>query len=217
MKKMVQNKVFGWALGIALMVVFSVQGQAWVKFNGGEYGFDVNGQKEIEDLIITGASNFLQSYSRLLVVFRELEQQRLQPANMPALLKQTDLALQDMEKTRATYVRLYQKALDTPYNPAVIGRLKAFDYTGFRAERSLGNKSEAAVISALKQGNIREVFRSAWMESEQILDSLMFLRHSLQNGSVPGVEFLWALNRAYSDSLLSGQAAARIFYEIAGN
>jgi hypothetical protein len=217
MKQMFKNKVFGWALGIALMVVFSVQGQAWIKFNWVENGFDVNGQKAIEDLIITGASNFLQSYSRLLVVFRELEQQRLQPADMPALLKQTDLAFQDMGETRAAYVQLYQKALNTPYNTAVIARLKAFDYALFRVERSQGNKSEAAAISALKQGNICEVFRSAWMESEQILDSLMFLRHSLQNGFVPGVEFLWALNRAYSDSLSAGQAAARIFHEIAGN
>ena len=216
MKKMVQNKAFAWMLGIFLIVMFSGHSQAWIKFNWVDIGFDESDHDEIEELIITSASHFLQSYSRMLEVFKELEQQRLQPLNMSALLSLLDESFISMERARNAYLQFYQKALHTPYDAVVINLIMTFDYSAFPTGHHPGSRSEANVIDSLKRGGIREVIGSAWLESEKILDSITFFRHSLQNRSVPAVEFLWELNRQYADSLMTGQQVARIFHEIAG-
>lgn len=216
MKKMVKNKVFGWALAVAMLLVFSSHSQAWIKFNGVESSFDFDGREAIEELVIDGASSFLQSYSRLLVVFRQLEQQRLQAVNIPALLGMLDELIPEMEKARGVYLNLYQKALNTPYDPAAIDRLRALDYDRFRPASTPDETGESAVIRHLEQGDVRAVLCSGWLECETILDDLSIFRHILENGSLPGVEFLWKLNQACLNSLAGGQMAARIFHLATG-
>ena len=216
MKKFSKKIIMMTVLFTFLTILFTTNSYGWIKLNGSELGFNPEDQKIIEEEIISGASNFLQSYSTILVLFYGLEIRQFQGINYQEMNDLVKRAIDYMTNARDAYYRLTQKALNSSFNYEIISKLIALDHRESKLTGMVRSESLVHTIEFLNQGDLRGLYIQAWLDVEQILDKFYMIKETFNRSEIPNLNTLWELHRLISDSLISGRYVAEVFYKITG-
>jgi hypothetical protein len=193
--------IFGYIMGNWSPIVFC-EGE----------GFDE--KSTINNFVIEGGGHFLNAYSDILMLLNKIELSDLQGIDYKELQKIVDNAVSSMNNARASYSSLYQLASSTPYNPVVIQTLKNFDYKGFQQENGLNGIIYADMVYYLNRGDVRGFYARLLSDIENILQKINTIKLTIVLETIPEIHALWKLNQVCSATMLLGQFAAEIFYNI---
>jgi len=211
-----ENNVLRVLVGVFFILLFTFNVNSWVVVNGSEKGFNLDYQEELEDEILVGAANFLDSYSETLNFFRRIELAKLVQLDFNELKIFIDKAVFKMENARDAYTRLNQKATTASYDLKIINRLVVFDFGNFQNDRGLNKERFSEVSSFLSQGDVRGVYNKILIRVEALLSTLYGVKNTIDSGNIPEIPILWNLNRLYSRTIIFGQQVAKVFYQVTG-
>jgi hypothetical protein len=125
-----------------------------------------------------------------------------------------DKALKNMESARETYCNLIRIADNTPYNQAIIEKLKSFDYEAFQEENGLNSFVFSYVKAYLGNGEIRKLYYDFSSTIEKIIGLLKQVKGQIDAGNFTPVKEIWKLNGLFSESLLFGQYVSQVLYSV---
>lgn len=165
----------------------------------------------IEYLVINGGRHFLNSHANYLLLLEKIEASSIDGIDFYQLEKLLDNSLEQIQLARDTYRKLIEKAEVTPYNPSFIKNLEDFDYDAHKLENNLNGTIFSNVCFFLKEGNITGAYGFSYSNFFEIEKALNNLRVSIAINKIPQIEELWKINENYSDALLFGQYAARVY------
>ena len=128
-----------------------------------------------------------------------------------ALQRESGSSLVNMQNAEFIYMILVQQAEVTPYNDAVITRLKDFDYQSFMLENNLNPLVFAEVEEFLKNGDITGLLQKVHNDLVELTVMLKTVNDELVSNRVPQLPLLWKINETFSYLSLFGSFTARIF------
>jgi len=162
----------------------------------------------MDELTIRGAAYFLKSNSGFTLFLQAYEQNSGDIVGLKPLLTE---AAANLEKSTAIYSTLKEIASGTPYNPAVLYRLSAFDYESFRKEKGLYPDVFKKVSALLKSGNITGTFDVIRTRGILLLNRMDAVMKELNSGLIPDVWVLWQISQDYTYLTLFGQYESMVF------
>jgi hypothetical protein len=225
MKKQFKSLFYRSALYIIVFVLFiSTSGYSRIIANRGHVFFDETavGSGAIQSYIETGAGYFLSSGSDFLALLSKVELADNSDGSGCNIdckdwAQTCANAMANMEKASANYLKLKQILTDSPYIPNMIVRLSTFDYDGYLNKNGLNRGVFEEVRAYCAAGNVRGIFDRMGTAAANILAELTKIKAAIDAGIMPGLPTLWRLNQEYNETILFGQYAAEIFYEITWN
>ena len=216
MKKTSKTTVLKVLGGIAILCFFHMQGIAKIIMNNSELGFEEPGSTGIRSYVIEAAGYFLKSQSDFLLFLNKIEMEEINGVNYAELQQGINNAVVNMENAGAKYNDLTQLADKTPYDQARITELMAFNYTSFQGSKGLKSVIFNEVETYLSSGDVRGLYYQLLVDTQSILDQLTVIKAAVDAEVIPETSDLWQVNKSYSETLLFGQHAAEIFYDVTG-
>lgn len=224
-----KNLILTVLVGVLILLVTPASVFPRVLFNGAGGGYDeadgtdflkktgLRTAGAIEANVISGAGCYLDAYSHILLFLNRVELSDLKGMDYNESRQLLDRALDNMINALKTYERLIKKADATPYNERFISRLLDLDYSGFMQERGLNSVIFGKVEDYLSRGDITGMCRQMYTEFTIIAGMLNSVRDELFVEKLPDMSKLWRLNERCSQTMLFGQYASRVFYEVLYN
>jgi len=216
MKKTNKTTVLKVFVGIFILCFFHMQGIAKIIMNNSEIGFEEPGRTGIRSYVIEAAGYFLKSQSDFLLFLNKIEMEEINGVNYAELQQVIHNAVVNMENARAKYNDLTQLADNTPYDQPTITELMAFNYTLFQGSKGLKSVIFNEVETYLSSGDVRGVYHQLEVDTQSILDQLTVIKAAVDAEVIPETSDLWQVNKSYCETLLFGQYAAEIFYDVTG-
>lgn len=214
----IKNNLFFKTLIILLFIlVIAIQAFPIIFANGSGGGYqtgeeNLNGAaNEIEALVIRGAGEYLQSYATTLMFFNQLEIQPLKGIDYASCRGILAGSISNLEQAMETYRLLIQRADSTPYNAAVLLRLRDFDYKGFMERNGFNGVIIEKARRHLMRGDITGFYKMIYTRMNRIKSLLQEINRDVCQNKMPPVITLWQLNRIYSNTLMAGQFVAKVF------
>lgn len=199
-------------LAVFVLLVFSAADAAWV-LNGGPPCVGCS-DNDANDLIVEGASNFLQSYSQFFLLLNESElsaKSEIDSLKAEALVL---AALNKIKKSKEYYASAFQCGENTSYNLTTIESLKNFDYDGLVALRKLNPCIMENVSGFLSKGDLTGFYNKVFSDMDKIIVKLSFVHDVVGKGSMPGIEVLRELYQDFNDFMTLGYYSSIVFSEI---
>jgi hypothetical protein len=218
------NKIFNLKIFLFIIIFFIYQSNSFSRIlcngAGGGYGEGTGGESSvcggslIENYIIEGAAHYLEAYSTILSFFNRVE--LANENNRDFFLWQliVNKAVTRMIQAAAVYDILICVAETTPYNEAVLLKLKDFNYSQFRVDNGLKIEIFQEIEAYLQPGNITGVFKRIRANFQDIISRLETMHEEVSQGRMPALISLWNLNELCSSTLLFGQYVSRVFYTL---
>jgi hypothetical protein len=119
--------------------------------------------------------------------------------------------LENIRNAKSTYLSLIQAAEETPYNQAVISKLKKFTYPDFMIKHSLNSILFKEVEGYLENGDITGTFKRFYNSCDRIEKLMTAVSGEVSLHRMPELDDLWKINEEASTTLLFGQCISRIF------
>jgi hypothetical protein len=207
-------KVF---VGIFILCFFHVQGIAKIIMNNSEMGFEEPGRTGIRSYVMEAAGDFLKSQSDFFLFLNKIEMEEINGVDYAELQHVINNAVVNMENARAKYNDLAQLADNTPYHQPTITQLMNFNYTSFQDSKGLNSVIFNEVDAYLPGGDVRGLYYRLLADTQSILDLLTVIKSAVDAEVIPENSAVWQVNQSYSETLLFGQYAAEIFYDVTGN
>jgi hypothetical protein len=206
-------------LGIVILTVTTALSYALIMGNFAEIAFVPPVDPEdpetksipLSDSIINGAGSYLKAYSNLMLFLNRVEMADIDGVDYKEMGTILNNAVGDMEMAKEAYTGLKQSMDNTPYNPAVIDYLLAFDYKGLQEAYGLNASIFEQVGSYLGKGDVRGFFGHLLTSTGAILEQLYKMKESVDTENLPAIEDLWRINQDFSETMLFGQYAAKVF------
>ena len=206
-------------LFLALTLFLSLGLSGVIILNDSESSYNENGtdgqksgSSRIKTLVITGAVQFLKSHSYFQVLLNRVEMAELYGMNGDEINGILDAAFFSLERAKDTYDDLKNCAGNTSYDWAVIEKLKAFDYDGFREKNGNFNPLVfQGVQEFLSQGDVTGSYNKMFIAITTILEGLRSLKQGIYDAPSLEISTIWDLNQQYSNALFFGQYVAMIF------
>lgn len=217
MKQTNKTAILKILLGIFILGLFHMQGIARVIFNKSEIGFEEPGSTGIRSYVIKAAGSFLKSHSDLLLFLNKIEMEEINGIDFAELQQIINNAVVHMENAKVKYNDLTQLADSSPYDQPSITKLLNFNYTLFQDNKGLNGVIFNNVENYLNCGNIRELYYQLLADTQSILDQLTVIKSAVDAEVIPNNSYLWQVNQSYCETLLFGQYAAEIFYDVVEN
>lgn len=168
----------------------------------------------MDTLVVVGAGQFIESHSNFQMFLQKYELTGLHGFDSYSLNSILIDAIIGMEQAADIYEYLLMIAEVTPYNQVFIGKLKTFDYDGFQESFNLNNQVFQKASHFLSTGDITGSYKSILVDIRGIIESLYFLKDSIDKNVLPEVSKVWELNQKYSDTLFFGQYMAMVCHKI---
>lgn len=168
----------------------------------------------IEAYVQDGGGYFLNAYSFTLSLLNQVEMSDLQGIDYEKMKVNAFSALQNIRSAVSIYTTLVDMADNTPYNSMVIEKLKTFDYQIFMEKNNLNREIFRKVAGYLSTGDITGMYRRILREILILETLLTSIHNDTTYNRQPELQLLWKTNEVFSETLLFGQYAARIFYTI---
>lgn len=203
-------------MGVLILCVFQMYGFSRFMLNGTDEAFTEQQQPVIKSYVMEGAGYFLKSQADTLLLLNKIELSDLNGLNYTELQQLLNNAIINMENARAKYTALTQTADTATYQASIIDRLTIIDYYSFQQTNGLNSVIFNQAVSYFNSGDIRGLYHKILSDTQAILDKLTFIKSYIDTNTLPQTSYFWRLNQSYSDTLLSGQYAAEIFYNITG-
>jgi hypothetical protein len=173
--------------------------------------------KPLNTCIVNGAGSFLKAYSHVILFLTRVEMADINGVNYIELRNILNNAVVNMEMAKDAYINLKQLMDATPYNPAVIDYLLAFDYNGFQEAYGLNASIFEKVGSYLGKGDVRGVFGYLLTRTADILEQLYKMKESVDTEKLPEIEDLWRINQEFSETMLFGQYVSTTLKNLLNN
>jgi hypothetical protein len=206
MKKSTLSSVFV----ISILLITCPVYATWIA-NGGESG---EGKDESGSLIIEGASNFLQSYSNILMLLNESELSSTSGFDFTIARSAVDTAAIKLKNSREKYSQALLLMKQAEYSSFFIQGLKDFHYDKFVEERHLNPCTMQHVSTYLSKGDVIGVYEKAIKDLDVLHAKLAIIRAFIHSNEVPGLEDLQTLYQHYSDFMAFGYYCSLVFYEV---
>jgi len=165
-------------------------------------------------LIIEGASFFLQSNSDYQLFLKKIELSDIYGLNHVELQNIIDKVIENIEFTNLKYYEIWQTSKILDYDPTVLEKLSQFDYFSYQVNNNLNTSIFQQVTSLLKSGDIRCVYEKFYMETGEILNGLNLIKISIESNTIPEIAKCWRLNQLYLELALFGQYVSEVFFAI---
>jgi hypothetical protein len=205
----------------ALSLLLQVSGFSYVWCNKSEDGFGGNGNVEKSSAVMgyyikESAGYMLAGYSQTLALLNRVEVSGPAGIEAPNVLEWLGGIVSSLEKARDSWTLLIRTAGATPYNPEMTTLLSGFNYQAFEHRHTprLNPVLFKKVGDYLKKGDIRGLYLELFKDIEELLVLVNRVRATVASGEPPMLEDLWKLNHIFSDTILSGQYTAEIFYSL---
>ena len=186
--------------------------------DGGDGGDGVAGttaiNNPIEYYITLGAGYYLNATSDFQEFLKMVEVQDIEGLDFFALQKKAGSSLLNVQNAAFIYMILVRQAENTPYNEAVITRLKDFDYQSFMLENNLNTVVFADVKGYLQTGDITGLLKKVYNDLVELAAMLKSVNGELALNQLPQLNELWRINETFSRLSLFGSYTARIFSAI---
>lgn len=201
---------------IVLLLIFAINAYSRIIGNRGDSVFVDTPESAAAtgSNIVTAAGYFLSSGSDFQSLLNRIELADINGSDYKEWAQICSNAVANMEKTVANYLLLKQRLDNTPYKPEMIDRLLSFDYDRFQKKNGLNREIFTRIKVYLGRGDVRGVFKRLLSSSRKILAALTKVKASIDAGILPELAILWRLNQDYAETMLFGQYAAEVFYEI---
>ncbi|HLP46319.1 MAG TPA: hypothetical protein VK469_10245, partial [Candidatus Kapabacteria bacterium] len=180
----------------------------------GLYSTDAGTGYDIEAYVQKGGGYFLSSHSSTLALLNQIEMSDLQGIDYDRMKKNAADALQNIRAAGSVYNDLVEIAANTPYNPVVIDKLKTFDYQTFMEKNKLNREIFKKVVVYLSSGDINGMYYRILRELTALETLLSSITNDIAFNRQPGLSLLWKTSETFSETLLFGQYAARVFYAL---
>ena len=216
MKQNYKTAIFKVFLVTFILCLFHMQGIARVIANTSEIAFEEPGSTGIRQYVIEAAGDFLNSQSNFLLFLNKIEMEELNGIDYAELQQVINNAVVHMENARTKYNDLTQLADSTPYDQPTITQLMNFNYTSFQESKGLNSVIFNKGKTYLSCGDVRGLYHQLLADTQSILDQLTVIKSVVDAGVIPENSGLWQVNQSYCETLLFGQYAAEIFYDVAG-
>lgn len=214
----IQRFALSMLLGMFLLAAFNFNLYPFIKANSTDSGYDgPDGEKSgasIGFLIVQGAGYSLTAQSETLKFLNRIEMSEISGIDFNELQEIIEAAADKMDMAKGVYWLLKVTADHTPYNPEVIEKLAAFDYQGFQTRHGLIGPIFAEVTNFLKNGDIRGLYARMLDDAAALSGRLHGIKSMVDTGQFPEIYDLWRLNQEFSESLLLGQYAAEVFFQL---
>jgi hypothetical protein len=178
--------------------------------SGGSYGDEeiiYNGipgpSSLIESHVIEGAGHFLNAYSDILLFLNRVETSDLEGMDFNEAERILDSAIENMDNTLRVYNQLIEIAERTPYNKKTISKLINFDYNGFMITNGLNIEIFKNLERYLKNGDVNGMYRYIYVNFQKIKEMIEIIKKDIDALIIP-----------YSEILIFGQYASRIFFDV---
>lgn len=205
-------------LGLFLLASSNIYLLPRIKANSTESGFGgPDGEKSgtsLGFLIVQGAGYSLTAQSETLKFMNRIEMSDISGVDFDELRVIITAAMDKMKMAKGVYWILTVMADHTPYNPEVIDKLAAFDYQGFQTRHGLNGTIFAEVTNFLKNGDIRGLYARMLADAAALSGRLHDIKTMVDAWQFPEIYDLWRLNQEFLESLLLGQYAAEVFFEL---
>ena len=201
---------------IFILGFFHIQGIARFISNHSEIGFEEPGSTGIRQYVIEAAGYFLKSQSDFLLFLNKIEMEEINGIDYAELQQVISNAVVHLENAKAKYNDLTQLADNTPYDQPTITELVNFNYSSFQGSKGLNSVIFNEVETYLRCGDIRGLYYQILADTQSILDQLTVIKSDVDAEVIPENSVLWQVNQSYSETLLFGQYAAEIFYDVTG-
>lgn len=211
--KIVALKFF---VGILILFIFSMNSDAKILGNYSETAFKESESTGIGPYVIEAAGDFLKSQSDFLLFLNKIEMEEINGIDFAELQLVIHNAVVNMKNARVKYNDLTQLADSTPYDQAAITTLESFNYTSFQESKGLNSVIFNEVETYLSSGDVRGLYHQLLADTQSILDRLTNIKSAVDAQVIPETPGLWQVNQSYSKTLLFGQYAAEIFYDVTG-
>ena len=168
----------------------------------------------LDNYVIDGAGYFLEAYSNTMLLMKKIEWSSKEGLKTDELNLLADNALKNMQLAREAYGNLTRAADNTPYNQAMIDKLKGFDYDAFQKENGLNPEVFSPVKAYLGNGEIRKLYYDFLSTIDEITGLLKQVKVQIDAGNFTPVKEIWKLNGLFSESLLFGQYVSQVLYVV---
>ena len=216
MKQNYKTTIFKVFLVIFILCVFQMQGMGRIIMNTSEIAFEEPGSTGIRQYVIEAAGDFLNSQSNFLLFLNKIEMEELNGVEYAELQQVINNTVVHMENARTKYKGLTQLANNTPYDQTKNAELMVFNYTSFQENKGLKGVIFNDVEAYLISGDVRGLYQQILGDTQSILDQLNVIKSAVDAEVIPNNSDLWQVNQSYSATLLSGQYAAEVFYDLNG-
>jgi hypothetical protein len=165
-------------------------------------------------LIIEAAGYYIKSNSDFQLLLREIELSGANGANFAALQELVNSAIENMKMAHSTYWQIWQTSQGLDYDPAVLEKLRQFDYLSYQAENHLVPLIFTKTAKYLKKGDVRGTYRQAYIAGTDILQGLGILKINIEKNMLPQIKDCWRLNQLYLETELFGQYVSEVFFAL---
>jgi hypothetical protein len=165
-------------------------------------------------LIIEAAGHYIKSTSDYQLLLREIELSGSDDANFAALQELVNKALENMKMAHSSYWQIWQTSQGLDYDPAVLEKLRQFDYLSYQAENNLVPLIFTKAANYLKNGDVRGTYRQAYIAAADILQGLETLKINIDKNKLPQIKDCWRLNQLYLEMELFGQYVSEVFFAL---
>jgi hypothetical protein len=169
---------------------------------------------EIGSMITDGASELLQSASEAFLFMNEVEMAASNGLNVNAALQRVDLAAARIEHAVGTFKNIIAMGRESGYDAKRIGKLKVFNYGLYARENGLNHEIMAQVSAYLQKGNVLGFYARHLANLQKLLNTLNRIKSDLLAGKLSENRVLWSLLQQYSTTMLIGNYASLVFYQI---
>ncbi len=217
MKQTTKKSILKVFLVIFILGFFHWQGIARFIVNKSEMGYEEPGRTGIHQYVIEAAGGFLKSQSDFLLFLNKIEMEEINGIDFAELRRIINDAVVHMENARAKYKDLTQLADITPYDQPTITGLMGFNYTLLKDSKKMNRVIFNEVMTYLSSGDVRGLYHQLLADTQSIQDQLILIKYDVDAEVIPGTSGLWQVNQSYSETLIFGQYAAEVFYDVTGN
>ena len=161
----------------------------------------------IKELMIEGASYFMQSYASATLLMYEYEIGEKGYFNFTSSLNHVSEAIEKLEAARKKYSEALDLAVYREYISEKVTQLKTFDYSNHANDEGLNSEMATKVAGYLSKGDVRGIYTKNLNYIDSIMTTLNSIKNNLTEGVKPQIELYWTLTRSFSDTMMFGNYA----------
>ncbi len=169
---------------------------------------------DLGQLLVASAEYFIQSNSDYQMFLKTIEVSDIYGINNEDMANTIDNAIKNMELANETYSQILQVSILLEYNPAVLEKLKYFDYDNYQNVNRLNSAIFEQVEQLLKPGDVRGCYKRFYIASNDILLRLRSLKTIADKCIMPKISNCWRLNQLYMETQLFGQYTTEVFMSL---
>ena len=209
-----KKRIFQVLVGLVLIGISIVYLNAVMVGNDPYSPFPGKISVQVGDMITDSSSELLQSAAEAFLFLNEIEIAEQNGLNSGAALQRIDLAVAKVKHALKIFNEIIAVGKEAGYDEGRSGKLKAFNYEQYARENGLSSETMTKVAGYLGKGNVLGFYRCHAGNLETLLNTLNHINDDLQANKLLENKVLWSLLQQYNSTMMFGNYASLVFYQI---